>query len=709
MGSTLPLSLCFPLSGLLVALLWVGSSDAFAEAGSTVDNQPVGWQCQHCDPGQPWTIDLGLAPAYVADDVFRFGDYTGLDEQGAYLSGDIRAEYRDDLARYFYLDGFTQSAAATSLFAEGGRQGAYKVRGSWQSIPRRFYDAALTPFSGSGSDLLTLPEGWVRAPVTGAMSALNQSLAPVTIERDLDVLKLGATIRPSSRWKLDADYRRQTKKGRGLSSGSVLFSATEFARPIDYTTDDLELALSYGGQGWQASMRYLGSFFDNGNERLTWENPFTGVPGADVANQALAPDNEMHQVTFAGALRMPKRTVISAQLAFGSLSQDENLEPYTLNPAIVTSPLPMASADGQADTFNLNLRAVTSPWRRVTLEGEVRLNEFDNQRSVHSYDYVVTDAVPAGALAANLAYDYERSEWKIRGEYRPGRQLKLHLGIEQRRFERNAQARTRTTTDKFWFRLHKRLAPGVDVDFDLFTENRDGSSYEDVSRLVGEQNPLMRKYNLSDRERYGIRLKGGIYPGDRWDFGWEFEYGEDDYEETEIGLTATSYIRAGLDVSWLVGRQGSLYGSLFTETVDAHQANSQSFGVPDWAATTADRFDSASIGFDHPALFGPMGLNVGYSWSFGRGETDNDTSGLKTDFPDITSRRQRFDLGLTWPLGDAWTLGISYLFEEVKSDDWGLDGLEPSTVPNLLSLGANPFNYEVNVIYLSFRYARGVR
>jgi MtrB/PioB family decaheme-associated outer membrane protein len=528
----------------------------------------------------------------------------------------------------------------------------------------------------------------------------------VAIRRDLDVWNLGATIRPSTRWQLDVDIRRQEKKGRDLGSGSVLFSATEFALPVDYRTDDLELALRMNGDGWETSISYLGSYFDNGEETLTWDNPFASGLGVDAGRQSLAPDNELHQLKLAGALRLPKRTVVSGQLALGSLSQDERLQPYTINASISTAPLPVATADAQADTLNLNLRAVTSPWRRITLEGRIRYHEFDNRTARNAYDPVITDAVPAARAVTNPAYDYERTELKLRGEYRPGRRLKLQLGYDGRRFERSAQARRKTTTDRLWFRVHRPLGRGADLDFDLFVENRQGSSYEALDRSVSQQNPLLRKYNLSDRERYGLRLKGALFAAEGWDIGWELEYGEDEYEETEIGLNRSKYARAGLDVSRLLGRQAVLYGAIYTETVDADQAGSQRFDAPDWSATTTDRFDTASIGFEHPALIGPVGLSLTYDWSLGRGEIEQDSSGLRGRFPDLTSRRHRFDLGFTYPLGNAWTVGFNYLFEKVRSDDWSLAGVDPGTMNNLLSLGADPFNYEANVVYLSFRYVR---
>jgi MtrB/PioB family decaheme-associated outer membrane protein len=670
---------------------------------------PSSWLCERCAGWPGWNLDLTLSPAYVADDAYRFGDYTGLDETGAYLFGDLLLGYVDDQARYLRLDGFMRSPEFTNLSLETGRQGVWEIRGGYQAIPRRFFDATVTPFLGSGTGRLSLPADWVRAPATAGMSALDDTLAPVAIRRDLDLLKLGATIRPGSRWRLDVDYRRQEKQGRDLGSGSVLFSAVELASPVDYTTDDLELALRMNGSGWETSLSYLGSYFDNGEESLTWDNPFSSSLGADTGSRALAPDNEMHQITLAGAMRLPKRTVLSGRLAAGTLSQDERLAPYTINPSIDAAPLPVRTADAEVDTLNLNLRAVTSPWRRITLSGEIRYNEFDNRKRVNAYDYVITDAVPASVAARNPAYDYERSELKLRGEYRPGGRLKLQLGYDGRRFDRSAQERQKTTTDRFWFRVHRRLGMSADLDFDLFMEDRQGSSYESLERAVGEQNPLLRKYNLADRERYGLRLKGSLFPADGWDFGWELEYGEDEYQETDIGLTRSKYARIGADASWLVGRQGVLFGAVFTETVDSDQAGSQSFAAPDWAATTSDRFDSASVGFEHPALLGPLGLKLSYDWSYGRGEIASSTSGLGSRFPDLTSRRHRFDLGLSYPLGDAWTVGFNYLFEKVRSDDWSLEGVDPASMSNLLSLGADPFDYEVNVIYLSFRYSREAR
>ncbi len=669
---------------------------------------PADWQCAGCIVWQAWNVDLSLAPAYVADDAYRFGDYTGLDEKGAYLFGDLLGDYRDDNANYFRFDGFTLSPSSTVLNLEGGKQGAYRLRASYRAIPRRFYDSTATPFTGNGSDALTLPADWVRAPNTSSMTSLPGALAPVTVRRDWDVLNLGVDILPDSRWTISADFTHTERQGRDVAGGAFLFNSTELARPIDYTTDEFKLGVRYGADRWQAAVEYRGSFFENGNESLQWDNPFTGQPGADVGAIALAPDNESHQLSFSGAVRLPARTVLSGQIATGRLSQDEELLPYTINPTIETLPLPVSSAGADADTLNVNLRITSTPTRRVTLEGSLRVNDFENKRPVSVFDYVITDSVPAGQAVRNLAYDYERTDAKFMATVRAARQTRVLLGAENRRFERTFQERERTRADHFWVRLRQGVGRSADVRAELFTERRRGSEYQTLEDTTADQNPLMRKYNMANRDRRGIRLRGSVFPGERWDLGWDFESGEDDYEDTAIGLTRSRYTRAGADVSWILGR-GSLFAGAWTERTEVNQANSQTFSLPDWMATTRDRFDSANIGWQQPRLFGPVGLRLEYTWSRSRGEIDNDTSGLRSSFPDLTSRRDTLRLGFDYPINDRWDLAFDYLYEQLESSDWALDGVGPATVPNLLAFGRDPFNYDVNVVFFSVRYLQGQR
>ena len=130
------------------------------------------WACQRCLSAAGWEFDIDGGPAYVTDDAFRFGDYTGLDEQGFSLFGDIFARYWGEDASYLLFEGYTRGQDSSALFFRGGKQSVYEVRASYQSIPRRVFDTTVTPYRGTGTGQLTLPPNWVRAPTTQQMTAL---------------------------------------------------------------------------------------------------------------------------------------------------------------------------------------------------------------------------------------------------------------------------------------------------------------------------------------------------------------------------------------------------------------------------------------------------------------------------------------------------------------------------------------------------------
>ena len=47
-------------------------------------------------------------------------------------------------------------------------------------------------------------------------------------------------------------------------------------------------------------------------------------------------------------------------------------------------------------------------------------------------------------------------------------------------------------------------------------------------------------------------------------------------------------------------------------------------------------------------------------------------------------------------------------YEDYSSSDWALQGVEPATIPTVLTLGADPDDYNVYLATLSFRYSFGV-
>ncbi|MGI9291182.1 MAG: MtrB/PioB family outer membrane beta-barrel protein, partial [Gammaproteobacteria bacterium] len=341
--------------------------------------------------------------------------------------------------------------------------------------------------------------------------------------------------------------------------------------------------------------------------------------------------------------------------------------------------------------------------RKVTVEAELRYNDFNNKTPIDTFNYINSDSGPGGSVQ-NTAYDYERRDIKLRGEYRMNSAMKLESGFDTERVVRNRQDRTRTTNDRLWAGFRSRVNSSSQFRAEAFIEDRGGSDYEVRINNNSQQNPLMRKYNLANRERYGFKLNASTFTERGASVNWELEFSDDDYDRTDIGVTESDYVRFGADLSMPIGAAASFYASYYDERIETDQANSQSFAAPDWMATTEDQFRTATAGLTFPDVLGPIDATFEYTWSSSVGEISSNTSGLPDEYPDLRSKRQTVKAGLSYPWNKSLSLGLDYLFESLDTDDWALDDVDPRTVNNLLALGADPWNYNVSVIYLNLRY-----
>ena len=665
------------------------------------------WKCALCVGSSQWLIDIETGPAFVGDDAYVFGDHTGLDAKGSQLFADYLARYRGAGGSYTVVEGYTRDSDAYAFFANGGKQGAWRIRSYLQSIPRRLLDETRSPFSGVGSAELMLPANWVAAPTTGQMTALPGTAAPVDLGYDRNRLGLGLDYSLPRDAELSVHFRRQQRQGVARSSGAILFSALEFASPIDYETNDVEVAVAYSKENWQASASYFGSKFSNDNPGVTWSNPYSAIRGADEGRQALAPDNEAHRIMLAGSALLPARTTVNGHLAIGRLKQNSSLLPFTVNPTLSQALLPTPTANAEVDTLTFNLRAVSSPWTRLSLTGEVGLSDFDNTTPANFYDYIVTDVQPSAAPATSTAYDYQRRTLKFSGEYRFASATRLTFGVDTERFDRNMQDRRETTTDRIWARLRQKIGGVSELNLDVFGEDRGGSSYETVLNPATPENPLMRKYNMADRQRDGVELRFSYFGAARAEAGIEIEASEDRYDEGLLGLTRADYRRIGANVAYVLGDSGSIYASLDKEQVETTQASSQSFSLPDWAATTDDEFMTATVGAAYPELFGRVDAESELVWSHSTGKISSNTSGVDASLPELRNRRRTARVGLSYALREHMSVGLDYFVETLSGADWALDGVDPATVPSLLALGAAVRSYDTNVVFLSLRYRLG--
>ena len=70
-----------------------------AQDGYPTQQRPSGWQCQWCPQPEAQSGSVTAGIGYVSDRSYKFGEYRGLEDEGAYAIGEADARFRDDEGR----------------------------------------------------------------------------------------------------------------------------------------------------------------------------------------------------------------------------------------------------------------------------------------------------------------------------------------------------------------------------------------------------------------------------------------------------------------------------------------------------------------------------------------------------------------------------------------------------------------------------------
>ncbi len=379
---------------LVFAMLWPLSAANAADSASAMGAAPPDtsqWKCESCpfEKGTSGNVNAGVG--YVSEDSAKFGEYTGLNEKGAYFIGDGQARYRGQDATYWNFDMTDIGLSSRSIGLEGGRQGQYKLFLNYDELPHYITDTAQTPFLGTGGNSLTLPPGFP-APTTGRMP-LSSTLQDVDLDTQRKQVGVGGS------WTMGGldyavSFRHETKEGTKRTAGAFFINAAQLVDPVDYTTDQIDASVSYAGARWQAKVSYYGSIFRNDNDALTWQNPFTFPAGAS-GQLAQPPGNEFHQLRALAAYQFSARTHATADIAYGRGTQDEGFLAPTLNTTLAVPALPGSSLNGRVNTFDANVKLASALTDQLRVNAAYAHNDRDNDTTQAVYGWVSTDMFPA--------------------------------------------------------------------------------------------------------------------------------------------------------------------------------------------------------------------------------------------------------------------------------------------------------------------------
>lgn len=335
--------------------------------------------------------NIEIAPTQVGIDSpsSKFMEYGGTGNNGTYLSGDADLSYNDN-AFYLNLMGKDLGLDTRDIRLESGKYGRYKFYIEYDQLPHYISNNSKTIYDGAGSANLTLPTGFVKGTTPQLMTNLGSNLKDVELKLERKDISTGFSLTSlKGLLDFDLDFKRDKKDGiKSIGASLSRSGGSVMPEPVDYTTDELRASVAYNRKAAQVQLEYYLSTFNNGNDSLKWENPFSAAYGNPAVS--LPPDNNYQRVTLSGGVNLPLYTRLSMTAEYGKMTQDQAYMPYHANSystADAAGNYPRNSPDAAIETKLLHVNLSSRPMSGIGLNAGYRHYDTQSLTPIGLYRY----------------------------------------------------------------------------------------------------------------------------------------------------------------------------------------------------------------------------------------------------------------------------------------------------------------------------------
>lgn len=693
------------LNVLLIAsifLLFPFKSRA-AEIDFVVDT--TAWRCDFCGYATGWFGSFDFGAGYVSESNLKFANYRGLDEQGAFLSFYGNSHYRDLEGSYFDLYARDLGTSARQLEMRGGKNGKYEFRLAYKEIPTYRGLGATTPFLNVGTSQLGLPVDWVGSPSTAGMSTLSDALAATGLQTQRKNFDVGLSLKLSGNWHYQVDYRHSEKNGtRPFGAGVFTIQSSIFPVPVDFNTNRIDMGLEYSGTHARLRFGLSGSWFNNGSQSVSWENPFSPIGNTQLLRAALEPDSEFEQFNFTGVYLLGPKVRVSTSAALGRIKQDDAFLPYSSNPDFEDLSLPQASLNQKIDssTFNFTSRLVARFSSALSLTARFKKDERDNRTPSIAFTPVITDLV-LRPETYNRPYSFERSQYSAELNYRPPAAVSFLAGVKRKDYKRSLQSVRKTEDSTFWGEINIAQWATAQMRVRLESTEREISPYLQVSDTGLTENVLMRKFNLAGRSQDKAVIEVDFSPTDKVSASLSYFSSKNDYDQSVLGLLKSDESSYSLDIAYALMNKFHLHVFISREKIDSQISAAENAVTAPWLAQTQDRFTIMGLGLSGE-LNDKMSIDLDYVTSDSTGRINTNSGAGEAPLPDLETDLRSIRLRLKYRINDKWGMVLIGEHEKYQSTDWQIDGLSNDGIAAILTLGDASPDYSTGLVRLMARY-----
>lgn len=671
--------------------------------GSTVWATEIENVDEFIKPDSEVSVGLGM----WSKDRLQQGSYDGMrDNNNPHLLLDASVSKRnEETGTWFQLEAYNLGLDNRELRGEWLRQGNIGASIEYNRISRDLPQIFSTTLQGAG----TVNQAVASAASAGALAALPRQDLTLGTLREQTNLGFYKNFLPGL--DLNISFKNEDKTGkRPWGPGHAVHFVTE---PVDSTTRQLEVALSYSTKQFQLHGGYNGSWYNNKNPLLVVN--YSGA--ASITNPtylSFPGDNEAHQWFLNGGYNFTPTTRATFKLEHSRAKQNDDLPISSIAGAFTTfgtsaSTIPFGSMptklDAKVDTTLMQLGLNSRPMKNLSLNANLRYHEVKDKSPIQVFSTRPTSP------------DYVRNSYKtitgkLEGTYRFADYYSFTAGYEDKHRDRmhpllaNGTEKTiatplRSEVDERTLRLQLRrsLSDTANGSFSYLRSERGGNSFKPAivtndtatNGLLDIRNRL-NPLHMAERDRDRFRFAVDWSPTEALSLQLNAEEGRDKYplestmaDRIEKGTSRLYSVDAAYTASEAL-KLTAWYAYDQSKAEQSHYRSSQAGGSSpgDPAIKNSDLEDTGNsfgLGLRWEAA---SKLNVGADLEWARtvskyaqaidllpGSTIiSSPTNFSLGAPNITSKLLRLKFFSTYSLDKTSSLRLDMIHERWRTDDW---------------------------------------
>jgi MtrB/PioB family decaheme-associated outer membrane protein len=623
--------------------VWIAVSQLLAGAALLAVSTPATADDEEIKQVSKPESTVRVGAGWLSDDNRRFGQYTGVKDQGGYLLLDMDYARRDDttgtwsrfLGRNVGLDN-------RELRGEFERQGNWRGFIDFNQIPRNEPITFNTGLTGIGSAQQTLNGTTTRK---------------VELDTRRDRLTFGFDKQLGAGLDFQARYVTEDKKGARIFGRGTADFLTD---PIDYNSKQLEATLGYASEKYQLQGGYYGSAFNNSKAVLDVNT------GADIA---LPPDNQSHQLFMTGGYNFSKSTRANFKAAYTRGTQNSNFFTAPTFPGNT-----QANLGARVDTTLLQAGFTSRPTRELSFLGDLRYEDRDDKTPRTQF---LTPST--GRDGFNTPFSRTTTSAKGEAAYLLPSNIRLIGGIDYEHKKRSVlsvrQASWREDNNETTLRLEARrnLSETLNGSVAYLYSTRNGSNFLPANNNAAAD--VVDPVHFADRNRNKLRMTADWVPMEALSLQFLADVSQDDYQTRSLGPEKGKAASFAIDANYAVNDAWQILGwfSYDENRIDQTtqtSANGAQIPAQTWQARL--KTEGAAYGLGVRGKLSPT-INVGADVQYGRDFNNYDMNAIVPPaalLPQIETTRTTLRMFGTYAMQKNLSVRLDLIYDRYHSNDW---------------------------------------